>query len=111
MHSNLSLIYDIAHWQMHHPQLFDLLAGSLNCPFTRGSTNLSFVTGIDSPLIVLRCARSISPHNPLTIHCRLIVLKSNSPLLLRAVEPNLETSLRIHGHELLIRIVVSGASQ
>ena len=59
--SNLSSIDHIS--QMHHPEPFDLL-GSLNCPFMRSSTNSFFVTGIDSPLILIRCAGLISARNP-----------------------------------------------
>ena len=60
MQSQTSLIDHIS--QMHHPQPFDL-PGWLNCPFMRGSTNLSFIMGIDYQLFVLHCACSISPHN------------------------------------------------
>ena len=47
------------------------------------STNRPFVTGIDSPLIVLRCDHLISPHNPksrVDIRCRLVAHKSNMVL-------------------------------
>ena len=60
MQSQTSSIDHIS--QMHHPQPFDL-PGWLNCPFMRGSTNSSFLTGIDYPLFVLHCTCSISPHN------------------------------------------------
>ena len=99
----ISNLLDIS--QMHHPQPFDL-PGWPNCPFMRGSTNPSFVRGIESPFIVLHSDLLISPHNPksrvydpVPTRCAQIQHSPLRPLVFgpsrvrrssgRAVEPNL----------------------
>ena len=67
----------------HLPDAWPTAVRPPRLPLHTGFNQLPFIMGINSPLIVLRCDRLISPHNPksrVDIRCRLVAHKSNMVL-------------------------------